>query len=131
MMIRFVLGAICATALSAQVSMIEAQGEARKYWSQWRGPSGQGIVESGDYPDTWSATENVRWKIEVPGLGYSSPIVWKDRIFVTTAYDGTKRVIQCYKRDDGKLLWETPAPSATAEHLYKKNSYATATPVTD
>jgi len=130
---RFALFALFATGLSAQnVSMIEAQGEARKYWPQWRGPSGQGIVDTGDYPDTWSATENVRWKVEVPGRGNSSPIVWKDRIFLTSAIDGMKRVVQCFRRDDGKLLWETAAPApASAERLYRKNSYASATPVTD
>lgn len=112
--------------------MIEAQGEARKYWSQWRGPSGQGIVDTGDYPDTWSATENIRWKVEVPGRGHSSPIVWKDRIFLTTAIDGTKRVLLCFRRDDGKLLWEAAAPTPPLiERTYRKNTHATATPLTD
>src|SRR5438093_1556907 len=86
--------AVAATALDSQtVRMIEAEGEARSYWPQWRGPSGQGLVEGKQYPDTWSATENVRWKVSVPGSGHSSPIVWKDRIFVTTAYDGSRRVL--------------------------------------
>jgi outer membrane protein assembly factor BamB len=116
----------------ADVRMIEATGEARKYWSQWRGPSGQGIVESKGYPDTWSDTENVRWKTAVPGRGHSSPIVWKDRIFLTTAHDGTRRALLCFDRNDGKLLWEAAAPPPeTVERLFRKNSYATATPATD
>ena len=57
------------------VSMIVPGGEATKFWSRWRGPSGQGIVEGKGYPDTWSGTENVIWKVEVPGRGHSSPIV--------------------------------------------------------
>jgi outer membrane protein assembly factor BamB len=119
-------------AASETVKIIEAEGEARQYWPQWRGPSGQGIVEGKGYPDTWSGTENVRWKVKVPGRGHSSPAIWKDRIFLTSSYDGERRVVLCFNRDDGKLLWETAAPEPPAvEKLYKKNSYATATPVTD
>src|SRR5207244_3748307 len=106
--------------------------EARQYWPRWRGPSGQGIVEGKSYPDSWSETENVRWKIDVPGRGNSSPIVWKDRIFLTTAYDGTKRVLLCFRREDGKLLWEAFAPTPEdVERTYWKNTHATATPATD
>jgi outer membrane protein assembly factor BamB len=124
---------LAAGALSAQtVRMIEVEGEARKYWTRWRGPSGQGVVEGTGYPDTWSDTQNVRWKTAVPGRGNSSPIVWKDRIFLTTAYDGGRRSVLCFRREDGKLLWETAAPRPdSVEHLNPKNSYATATPVTD
>src|SRR5687768_2418031 len=68
----------------AAVSIVPPEGEAAKYWPRWRGPSGQGVVE-GNYPDTWSDTKNVLWKAEVPGRGNSSPIIWKDRIFLTTA----------------------------------------------
>ena len=124
---------VLAAGLSAQpVRMIEVDGEARKYWSRWRGPSGQGLVEGRSYPDSWSATENVLWKVEVPGRGNSSPIVWKDRIFLTTAHDADRRVLLCFRRDDGKLLWEAQAPApASQERFYRKNSPASATPVTD
>jgi outer membrane protein assembly factor BamB len=89
-------------------------------------------VEGKGYPDTWSDSENVRWKVQVPGRGHSSPSVWKNRIFLTTAYDGSKRVVLCFDRNDGTLLWETAAPEPqTVERVYRKNSYATATPVTD
>lgn len=56
-------------------------------WPQWRGPGGLGIGE-GSFPDTWSATENVAWKTEIPGRGHSSPVIWEDRIFLTTAIAG-------------------------------------------
>src|SRR4051794_17567978 len=69
------------------VEMVEPEGDGAKYWPRWRGPSGQGVVPDGDYPDTWSDTENVLWKVELPGRGNSSPILWKDRIFLTTSYD--------------------------------------------
>jgi len=74
------------------VQMVGDTGEGAKYWARWRGPSGQGVVSGTGYPDSWSATENVKWKVAVPGSGNSSPIVWDDRIFVTTAYDGGKRL---------------------------------------
>ncbi len=114
------------------VSMIVPGGEAMKFWSRWRGPSGQGIVEGKGYPDTWSGTENVIWKVEVPGRGHSSPIVWGDRIFLTTAsLDGLNRSILCYRRSDGKLLWQTPLPLEKAERLHVKNSSASGTVSTD
>jgi outer membrane protein assembly factor BamB len=70
--------------------------------------------------------------VEVPGRGHSSPIVWGDHIFVTTAHDGERRAVLCYRRSDGKLLWEAPAPAPqSVERLYRKNSHATGTPVTD
>ncbi len=117
---------------SPAVSMIVPGGEATKYWSRWRGPSGQGLVEGANYPDKWSDTENVVWKVAVPGRGHSSPIVWGDRLFLTTAAeDGSKRSILCFRRSDGKQLWEAAVPAAPAEALYAKNSYASATVSTD
>ena len=116
----------------AAVSMIESEGEARRYWPRWRGPSGQGLVEGSNYPDSWSGKENVLWKVEVPGRGNSSPVVWRDRIFITNAEEGAgRRVLLCFRRSDGKLLWETTAPQAKAEKIYWKNTYASSTPATD
>jgi outer membrane protein assembly factor BamB len=66
------------------------------------------------------------------GAAGGAAIVWKDRIFLTTAYDGSRRVLVCFRRDDGKLLWEAAAPQpGQVEKLYWKNSHATATPATD
>src|SRR5688572_23738632 len=59
--------------------------DAQRYWPQWRGPNGNGIAPSADPPLEWSETRNVRWKVEVPGRGLASPVVWGDRIFVTSA----------------------------------------------
>lgn len=57
-------------------------------WPQWRGPDGQGISRETGLPSRWSATENVAWKTPIPGRGHSSPIVWGDRVFLTTAIEG-------------------------------------------
>lgn len=121
-----------AVAPEMPVSLVMPAGDALKYWPFWRGPSGQGIVESTGYPDTWSDTENVIWKVPVPGRGHSSPIVWGDRLFLTTAAaDGASRSILCFRRADGKLLWERTVPEAPAEALYPKNSYASSSATTD
>src|SRR6266568_3161973 len=54
-------------------------------WPQFRGPGARGLGASSNLPEHWSATENVAWKAEIPGRGWSSPIVWGDRVFLTTA----------------------------------------------
>lgn len=77
-------------ALAIVVSISASGGGAddhNTHWAQWRGPDGQGIA-TGTYQDTWSDTQNVVWKSEIPGSGHSSPIVWGDRIFLTTAVKG-------------------------------------------
>ena len=114
------------------VHMIAVEGEGAKYWPRWRGPSGQGLVTGSGYPDRWSPTENVLWKQPVPGSGNSSPIIWGDRIFVTTAHDGGRRLsLLAYSRSDGSLLWEVNAPTGRSESVHQKNGHASATPSTD
>jgi outer membrane protein assembly factor BamB len=113
-------------------AMIEVEGEAARYWTRWRGPSGQGIVNSGSYTDRWSPTEGVKWKVPVPGRGHSSPIIWGDTIFLTTEYDeGARLSMLAFRRADGRQLWETFVPTAGVEHVHLKNSRASATAVTD
>ena len=134
-----VLTVVTALALTAgsvpadlKVEMIVPQGEAQKYWPQWRGPSGQGYVNGSGYPDTWSDTQNVRWRVPVPGSGNSSPIVWGDRLFMATSYDdGQRKSIVAFSRTDGRKLWETFAPAAPAEVPHAKNGHASGTPATD
>jgi outer membrane protein assembly factor BamB len=114
------------------VAMLLPEGEGVKYWPRWRGPSGQGLAVDGAYPDSWSDKENVLWKVEVPGQGNSSPIIWKDRLFLTTAHDnGKRRSILCFERGNGKLLWESFTPEGEVENAKDKNGYASGTPTTD
>ena len=128
----FIVALGLAAAPEPTVEMIVQQGEAQKYWPQWRGPSGQGQVRGTGYPDKWSPTENVLWKVPVPGSGNSSPIVWGDYLFVATSYgDGGKKAIVAFNRLDGKQLWEAFAPQASAEQSNPKNGHASGTPVTD
>lgn len=113
------------------VAMVAVEGEAAQYWTRWRGPSGQGTVTGTNYPERWSPTENVRWRTAVPGDGNSSPIVWRDFIFLTTAYDEGARVsVLAYSRATGRKLWETFVP-ASAVRSHDKNGHASATAATD
>lgn len=114
------------------VSMVVQTGAAMNYWPHWRGPSIQGIVQGKGYPDRWSETDNVLWKVPVTGRGHSTPIVWADRIFLTTAAaDGSRRSVLSFRRSDGKLLWDIGVPAPVTERLYQKNSYASSSPTTD
>ena len=113
-------------------TLIAIEGEGSKYWSRWRGPSGQGIAAATTYVDRWSPTTNIKWRAAVPGRGHSSPIVWRNHLFLTTATENGARVsMLAYDRLSGKLLWETAIPSTGVERTYWKNSHASATPATD
>jgi outer membrane protein assembly factor BamB len=136
--LAFALVSLWASASSARtlqdtaVSMIASAGEGARYWPRWRGPSGQGQVSGNGYPDNWSATENVLWKVPVPGEGNSSPVVWGDRIFLTTARDRGRRLsLLAYRRSDGVQLWEAFAPEGRLEAVHEKNGHASATVSTD
>jgi hypothetical protein len=63
---------------------------AQENWPAWRGPTGQGHSSETDLPLTWSASENVRWKVELPAPGNSTPIVWGDHVFITQPNDVTQ-----------------------------------------
>ena len=132
-MLLIVLAALTVPAMSdIPVQMIEPAGEAQKYWPRWRGPSGQGHVRGTGYVDTWSDTQNVLWKVPVPGSGNSSPIVWEDFVFMTSSHDGgARKAIVAFRRSDGKLLWQAFAPDAPAEPTNPKNGHASGTPSTD
>ncbi|MFC1541719.1 PQQ-binding-like beta-propeller repeat protein [Candidatus Latescibacterota bacterium] len=120
------------TASISNVSMIVPYSKTSSYWPRWRGPSGQGLVTDSKYTDTWSDSKNVHWKTQVTGDGNSSPIIWGDYIFLTTAYDkGQRRSVLAFQRSDGGLLWECFLPDATPERAHIKNGHASATPTTD
>jgi len=102
------------------------------HWPAWRGPAGDGSSPEKNVPLQWSATENVRWKIELPEPGDSSPVIWGDKIFLTQAFEKEGgRTVTCYDRRDGKLLWKSGTTWTQAEKRYGKNPYCAASPVTD
>ena len=101
-------------------------------WPGWRGPRGDGTSQESGLPTKWSGTENVVWKTPIPGIGYSSPIVWGDHIFLTTAFAERKdRVLLCVDRKSGKIIWQKTVLHAPLESKNPANSYASSTPATD
>ncbi|HWH68847.1 MAG TPA: PQQ-binding-like beta-propeller repeat protein [Candidatus Sulfotelmatobacter sp.] len=109
---------------------ITSRGET---WPQFRGPTGQGLSTETNLPIHWSATENLAWKTPIPGDSWSSPIVWNDRVFVTTATDnGVSCHVLCLDRAQGKILWDKEVlRQATTGRKEDRNTYATPTPATD
>jgi outer membrane protein assembly factor BamB len=145
---RFVLLATLVISLSAPFLVAEDN------WPQFRGGPAAGVAGAKGLPTTWSATQNVAWSVEIPGRGWSSPIVWGDKVFVTTAvkdgdfekpgkglYLGGERKapsevvrwkVYCLDARSGKVLWEKLAheePPKSSVHV--KNTYASETPLAD
>lgn len=101
-------------------------------WTRFRGPNGQGKSSETKLPVTWSANKNVAWKTSIPGNGWSSPIVFGNHVFLTTATEkGISCRVICVNRDDGKIAWNTQVHRQNPGAKRKQNSYATSTPVTD
>ncbi len=97
-------------------------------WPQWRGPEGTSVAAPGSYPVTFSNTVNVAWKVKLPGKGSSTPVVWGDRIFVTSGHGGEDGVL-AYDRDGG-LLWDiTLGKERPGKH--QNGSGANSSPITD
>ncbi|MCS7047555.1 MAG: PQQ-like beta-propeller repeat protein, partial [Gemmataceae bacterium] len=101
-------------------------------WPAWRGPTGQGLCTEKNLPLTWSATTNVKWKIQLAHQGNSTPVVWGDRIFLTQANrGGSERSLLCFARADGKLLWQRTVSYAEKEQNWNENWYCNASPALD
>lgn len=101
-------------------------------WPGWRGPRGDGTSLDKAPPTHWSSTEGMVWKAAVPGEGHSSPIVWRDRIFLTSALAETEeRLLLCFDRGTGGVLWQQAVLRSPLEDKNRENSYASSTPVTD
>jgi outer membrane protein assembly factor BamB len=105
---------------------------ARDDWPWWRGPTLDNKSRDHSVPTKWSRTENVVWKAPVPGRGHSSPVLWGDRIFLTTADEAaqTQRVL-AFDRKTGKALWDITVHTGGFEKKHEKNSHASATPACD
>ena len=101
-------------------------------WPQWRGPNGDGISPETNVPVTWSATQNIVWRTPVPGEGHSSPVVWQDSVFLTTALSNSpERRLLRFDTRAGNILWQRSVVTAAVEAMNRENSPASSTPVTD
>ncbi len=130
-------------------------------WPRWRGPEGTGVAPDADPPTTFSEGENVRWKVEIPGRGHASPIVWAERVYVLTAVpagpatpppapppdadERTKRrfaravhpskhrfQVLALERETGRVAWQrTAIETVPADTTHRDATWASASPVTD
>ncbi len=125
-------------------------------WPSYRGPQASGIAENYPTPTTWNTakSENIKWKTPIPGLGHSSPVIWGDRIFITTALSGQqndslrvglygdikpvedqsvhKWFIYCIDKNTGKILWEKLGFEGVPRiKRHPKATHANSTPATD
>jgi len=103
-------------------------------WPGWRGPRGDGSSKESNPPLHWNGEtgENVAWKVRVPGAGHASPIVWEDRIFLSSCLiDKQERVLICLDRERGEQLWQRVILRAPLEAKHSLNSFASGTPATD
>jgi outer membrane protein assembly factor BamB len=99
-------------------------------WPRFRGPNGTGVAADKGVPVKWGAGD-LLWKVELPGLGHSSPVVWGDRLFLQTGgAKGDGRSLLCLDANTGKQLWSREAPGGTARK-HERNSFASSTPATD
>ncbi|HEX5271935.1 MAG TPA: PQQ-binding-like beta-propeller repeat protein, partial [Gemmataceae bacterium] len=100
-------------------------------WDRFRGPNGTGTSDDKDVPLTFGPDENLIWKVELPGTGNSSPVVWGKRLFLQTADDdGKRRSLLCLDTADGKILWQKGIPAQPAK-IRADSSLASSTPTTD
>ena len=127
-------------------------------WAHWRGPNINGAVPSAKPPTHWSEKNNIRWKVPIDGEGASTPIIWKDKIFLLSVIDTGKvdpslprpedqpkrvfdithpnttyeYIVLCLDRKSGKTLWSRVATRLIPhEGTHRDNNYASASPTTD
>jgi outer membrane protein assembly factor BamB len=101
-------------------------------WPWWRGPTRNNHAQGPLPPTTWSETENVLWKAEVPGRGHASPCIWGDAIYIATAdEDKETQSLLAYARETGDLRWTREIHRGGFMHAHSKNSQASPTPACD
>jgi outer membrane protein assembly factor BamB len=127
----------------------EPAPDSELYWPQWRGPAATGVAPHGEPPLSWSETENVRWKVRVPGRGHGSPVVWANRVFLLTSLPATpgaegdsddgvtpsgprRFTVLAIDRGTGGTLWEREAVAQVPhEGTHPDGSWAPASAATD
>jgi outer membrane protein assembly factor BamB len=142
-----------ALALLLGASLFSRASAETTNWPQFRGAQSDGIAAGETLPETWSSTQNVVWKADIPGWGWSSPVVWGEQIFVTSAVgekelarpviggypggyvqptDVHRWMTYCLDFETGKIVWERQAHQGVPpEQRHPRNSYANETPITD
>ena len=113
------------------VAMAAAATLSAENWPQWRGPAMNGVSTEKGLPLKWSPTENIAWKLAMPGRSGSTPIIWGERIFLNigTADGGGDLELWALDRGDGRVLWKRHI--AGGNHIERKQNMSSPSPVTD
>jgi outer membrane protein assembly factor BamB len=112
--------------------LLAALPASAENWPAFRGGDGTGTSAEKNLPLKWSVTDGVKWRIDLPERGNSSPIVWGDRVFLTQAVSAQdRRTLLCLDRATGKQLWQAGVTYPEREQSHRDNPYCSATPVTD
>ena len=153
---RIAILTLCIFALAVIAAIASQPVGFEKNWHHWRGPHATGAAADANPPTTWSETENIRWKVTIPGTGHAAPIIWEDKIFIQTAIEGKEEKKESeddnpfsgffqrdsgpkYKfdlialnRSDGSVLWrKTLREISPHEGTHRDATYASNSPVTD
>lgn len=158
-MVRRIITAVILSLAAARAWSAQPGDDVQKHWPQWRGPMATGAAPFGNPPVTWSASENIRWKIHIPGTGMASPVIWGDQVFILSAVDtgkesGSARTAETgesrswmqaittknvhaftvfsINRHDGKIQWQKIMREALPfAGTHGEGSWASHSPVTD
>jgi len=151
---------VCLCFINVNVLGEEPPMDFEKNWPQWRGPYANGVAPYGNPPVEWSENKNIKWKIQLPGLGHATPVIWDNQIFVVSAINtgktvdpdegkqtrakrslapftmGTSNIYQfviyAINRSDGQILWQrTAREELPHEGVQKTATWASCSPVTD
>lgn len=110
--------------------VVPALTSSGQEWIRFRGPNGSGVGRAPDLPLKWTLND-CQWRIELPGVGHSSPVIWGQRLFITSGIEADgRRILSCLRTTDGSLVWRREFPS-DAHKKSPNNSYASATPALD
>jgi outer membrane protein assembly factor BamB len=124
------MGRACVLLPLCLLTGITGSDAAGQEWTRFRGPNGCGVNLACEIPARWTAKET-NWKVSLPGLGHASPVLWGDRVFLSSADPQTAtRYVICVSAADGTILWQRPYASQP-HTLHVRNSFASSTPAVD
>lgn len=120
-----------AVSLVLFVTVLLSAPAAAQEWTRFRGPNGTGISSAKGIPVSWTE-QDFRWRVPIPGESHSQPVIWGDRIFLTSATDaGKTRALLCLQKQDGRELWTKSYPLPTHRPGNRNASFANGSPVVD
>jgi len=110
--------------------LLVSQGSFAREWTRFRGPNGSGVSHATTIPTTWTDADYC-WKVQLPGVGHSSPVIWGEKVFLLSADpSNATRYVLCYSAENGSLLWRRNFESAVHQ-IHGRSSYASSTPAVD